>query len=598
MDRRKARTVPVLLFFCGLTFLILHPLIWHIDQLPAGGDAYEYAWKLWWVQRALFETGESPWFAPHLYHPFGYSLCYGEITPTNTVLAAPLTRLLGEAITYNLIVLSSTALSGFGMFLLTREVTGSTRAGLLSGILFTLTPYRRVRLGHLNLIDTQWLPLCLYFLERLLRTGRRRHALAAGATFALNGLASWYYAAVGTATAITWGIFRLRNGMVPLKELRVGVLLFGLTASLLIIPFLLPYLSITDEPTWTAPLEFADMFSAGLTDYVLPNPFNPLWGKIVRQRAFGSGEALECALGWGIVAWTFGLYALRKENRARAAPWLAMVLLGVTLSMGLTFHLIRGVRVTIPAPAPVTTAWNGLLNFVALRVSLLHEPFVLGAPDGLVIPMPALLVRWFVPMVGRMRTWTRWGIAALVGATVLAGQGAMTWYHREIAPRRSHLGRQMAWTLAVGVALVELWWCPPVPHDPSPVRPVDIWLRLQEPTGAIIQYPLNSAIQPIQFAYSRAHGWPMVHAYGSYFSFTFPSRHPELLAFPDLRALETLGRLDVHYILIETAPPYTQDAESLLQRMADVPCLQKVTTQGTIEVYKLASVPPCGSGNP
>lgn len=90
----------------------------------------------------------------------------------------------------------------------------------------------------------------------------------------------------------------------------------------------------------------------------------------------------------------------------------------------------------------------------------------------------------------------------------------------------------------------------------------------------------------------------MVHAYGSYFSFTFPSRHPELLAFPDLRALETLGRLDVHYILIETAPPYTQDAESLLQRMADVPCLQKVTTQGTIEVYKLASVPPCGSGNP
>jgi hypothetical protein len=598
MGKRSLQTALAFLLFCDLALVVLHPLVWNIDRLPAGGDAYEYAWKLWWVQESLFRTHRSPWFAPQLYYPFGYNLCYGEITPANTVLAAPLTYLLGEVVTYNIIVLLSTALSGFGTFLLVREVTGSARAGLLSGVLFALTPYRRVRLVHLNLISTQWLPLYLYFLERFLRTSKQRYALAAGLTFGLNSLTSWYYAVIGAAIGIVWYAFRLRNSEIHPKRIRTGIALFTLTTIVLVAPFLLPYLPIIRMPSWTTPLKFADKFSAGLVDYALPNPFNPLWGNFVRQRAFGSGDELEFALGWGIVSWTFGLYALRRENRTRAAPWLTMVFLGVTFSLGPTFHLIRGIRLTIPAPSSVTTAWNRLLNFFSLHLSLLHEPFVLGATDGLVIPMPALLMRWFVPIMGKMRTWTRWGVAALVGATTLAGQGALTWHRRETAPNRSRLGRQMVWTLVVGIALMELWWCPPSPHDPYPVRPVDRWLSRQEPAGAIIQYPLSSAVQPIQFAYSRAHKWPMAYAYGSYFPFIFVRRHPELLDFPAPSALSTLKSWNVWYVLVETGPPYTQEAERLLDRIARVPCLQKVTTQGTIEVYRLVASLPCGPERP
>jgi len=51
-------------------------------------------------------------------------------------------------------------------------------------------------------------------------------------------------------------------------------------------------------------------------------------------------------------------------------------------------------------------------------------------------------------------------------------------------------------------------------------------------------------------------------------------------------------------VLVETGPPYTQEAERLLDRIARVPCLQKVTTQGTIEVYRLVASLPCGPERP
>ncbi len=591
MNRHNTQSIFAFCFFCGLTLIVLHPLVWHIDQLPAGGDAYEYTWKMWWIHRALFKTGESPWFAPHLYYPFGYNLCYGEISPINTVLTAPITHFFGEVVTYNLVVLTSTALSGFAMFLLAREVTGSARAGLLAGILFGLAPYRRVHLVHLNLIVTQWLPFYLFFLERFLRTGRRRHALAAGISFGLGSLASWYYAAIGAGVGLVWGVLRLRRQPVPvgIRPLLWGGVLFVAPALALIIPFLLPYTSVAGD--WVIPMSAADTFVAGLTDYLIPNPFNPLWGRIVQRYAFRTGASLEGALDWGVVAWTFGLYAWRERAGGRKIiPWLAVVLLGVVFSLGLTLHIVRGNRLVIPAPSPVARGWYWTLDFISRRLSLLHEPFTLRSPGGLTIPMPVLLLRWFVPVVGKMRTWARWGIAALMGMSIVAGAGALDWYRREIAPNRSALGRQLAWSIVILAALLELWWTPPRPHDPYPARPVDLWLAERKGEGgAIIQYPLDSAIHPTQFAYSRIHGWPIVHAHGTYFPYIFASRHPELLEFPSSAALKTLQAWGVRYVLVETAPPYREEAKALLDRIAAAPCLRKVTSQGSIEVYELVS---------
>jgi hypothetical protein len=87
--------------------------------------------------------------------------------------------------------------------------------------------------------------------------------------------------------------------------------------------------------------------------------------------------------------------------------------------------------------------------------------------------------------------------------------------------------------------------------------------------------------------YTRFHGRPIVHGYATYFTFLFSRRHPELLDFPNQASLAQLSEWDVEYVLIETVSPYTQQARTILTKVEQEPCLRKVNTQGSIEVYEL-----------
>ena len=566
---------------------MLYPVMLNFSKLPAGGDAYEYIWKLWWFKHALIENGQSPWVAPHIYYPFGYLLSYGETTPANTVLGLPLTLFLGEIRTYNSLLLLSTILSGFTMFLLVRETTGSLGAGLLAGTIYAFAPYRRVRFVHLNLLSTQWLPLTFYFLERFIRTERLKWAVGGGIAFGLNALASWYYAVAGSVSALVWALVCAFSRPEILRRKRTwqGVGVLVAVAGLLIVPFAIPYLPVVSDPDTLIPMENTNFYSASPSDYLLPTPFHPLWGNLVRQHLLPRQDRGEFILGWGFVAWLFALYALRWADRKTTRPWLWISLVSLILSLGLTLHL-AGRQVVLPAPHDVALGVNRILDTVSLN-SLKHEPFSLGRRDGVVIPMPALLLRWFVPLIGGLRTWSRFGQMALFGVAVLAGMGAAAWQRREVGPDRSPLRQRAAWVAVLGLALFELWWAPVTMREPITPRPVDRWLAAQRGDRPIIEYPLDSAFQPQQFIYTWTHGRPIVHGYATYFTFLFSRRHPELLDFPSPASLARLAEWGVQYVLIETAPPYRQQAQAILARVAQEPCLRKVSTQGSIEVYEL-----------
>jgi hypothetical protein len=148
-------------------------------------------------------------------------------------------------------------------------------------------------------------------------------------------------------------------------------------------------------------------------------------------------------------------------------------------------------------------------------------------------------------------------------------------------------------------------------HRPFTERPVDIWLRQQasynplprspwpgdycnhsnsrrQPDNdALIQYPLESGFNGVQFIYTRAHCKPIVHGYGNPFGFMLGRRHPELLSFPDAASLALLSRWQVRYVLIETEGPGTSGAAGLLKKVAATPCLRPATIQGSIHVFVL-----------
>jgi hypothetical protein len=112
-------------------------------------------------------------------------------------------------------------------------------------------------------------------------------------------------------------------------------------------------------------------------------------------------------------------------------------------------------------------------------------------------------------------------------------------------------------------------------------------LRRQPDNDAIVQYPLDSSFNGVQFIYTRAHCKPMVHAYGNFFGFMIGRRHPPLLTFPTAESLVLLSEWGVRYVLIETAGPGTASAPELLQKVANVPCLHPATVQGSVHVFEL-----------
>ena len=103
----------------------------------------------------------------NIFYPEPLTLAYSEHLFAQAVQILPVYALTGNIIlSYNLLFLSTFVLSGLGMFLFVREVTGSARAGFAAGLIYAFAPYRVPQFSHLQVISSQWMPFALYGLRR------------------------------------------------------------------------------------------------------------------------------------------------------------------------------------------------------------------------------------------------------------------------------------------------------------------------------------------------------------------------------------------------------------------------------------------------
>jgi hypothetical protein len=621
-------TLLALLFFFIVTVIFMRPVVFNFfSQVSGTGDTYEYVWRLWWFKHTLIDTGQSPWVVPFVYYPQGYQLAYSEVTPINTIFGLPFTIAWGEFSAHNALLFLAVWLTGFHTFLLARELTGSGWAGLMAGVLFGFSPYRRGQYFHLNQMSIQWFPLIFLFLERFLRTGRQRYALVGGVAFGLNAWASWYLGLAAGVLSLVWLASRAWPWWTYLRRqgIWLGGVIFSVVAVGLMAPFWPPYLAVVADPATHPPLENVNFWSASPTDYLIPNPFHPLWGRWLEEKLIplavlvdkdsptqadfetgrffpnsGLNIATEFLVAPGLISLLFAFYGLRWSDSHLTRPWLYLVLVSFILSLGPTLHL-AGRQLVIPAPSYLTDAFNQFMNGLSIH-SWQREPFAIGRENGLVVPLPALLLRWFAPGIGNVRTWARFGQFAIFGTAILAAYGAAAWYRREIArpwrkPKQRSanfsMPRTWPWLVVLGLALFELWWNPMPTHVPVTERPVDRWLAQQAGQQPLIQYPLDSSFNGSEFIYTRAHGKPIVHGYGTFFGFIFGRHNPELLTFPSAESLVSLERRQVRYVLVETQGPGSADAPKLLKQIAQVSCLHPATVQGSIHVFELIN---CSKG--
>ena len=155
------------------------------------GDSLLNMWILAWgaehVPRLL--TGAISWsefWNANIFHPEPLALAFSEHLFGQTLQILPVYWLTGNIILcYNLLFISTFALSAFGTYLLVRDLTGDARAAFIAGLVYGFLPYRIASVPHLQVMSSQWMPFALSGLNRFVfgsrpDLGSAMRALAGG----------------------------------------------------------------------------------------------------------------------------------------------------------------------------------------------------------------------------------------------------------------------------------------------------------------------------------------------------------------------------------------------------------------------------------
>jgi hypothetical protein len=210
--RQRSPDIAVLGVFCVLTVVMTWPLVTQMStHLPGhGDDLLVHYWNGWRTKRLLAQGGKL-YHTDLLFHPTGVSLLYANLSWINIAIWLLLEPLFGGITAFNLFYLLNLALCGMGMYILMRYLTRSRGAALVAGLIYAFWPYRLFEIGHPNLITTQWLPLFLLSVIRVVREKKQKikHALLVAVFLILTGYTRWQLLVFAAVIAGLYGFYSL-----------------------------------------------------------------------------------------------------------------------------------------------------------------------------------------------------------------------------------------------------------------------------------------------------------------------------------------------------------------------------------------------------
>jgi hypothetical protein len=502
------RLAPVALFAL-LTAVMTWPQVTRLaSEATDHQDVYFNMWRFGWTAHAI-ATAPSKVLDGNIFYPERRALTFSDAMPVESALAAPLLwARTPPVLVHNLLLLSAIVLSGSGMFVLARRLTGSAAAGVTAGVVFAFAPYRFDHYMHMELQWTVWIPWAFWALHRTLETGRLRDAVLMGAFVALEFMSSIYY---GTYLATLLGlvtVLLLCTVRRPqLKSRLIAVAIAGVTAIVLSAPYALQY-AITKKKLGGRPSEQVLMFSAKPASYTVASETNFLYSDRENPRS-------------------------RPERRL--FPGMLAMLLAV---VGLLLRPPRDEAIAYLLALAI--AFEMSLGFYGYSYPLLYRH--LPVFDGLRAPARlGIFVAFFLAALAA------YGHAAIEQS--LKGEQQKT--------RRSRIGPSVL-AVAICVLLMLEYWVAPLPLVPYPnaAPPLYAWLARQ-PRGVVAELP----VAPPQalpgddprYTYNSTFHWmPMMNGYSGYYPPSYLDNVHRLQLFPDALSTRTLQRAGVRYVIVHT----------------------------------------------
>jgi hypothetical protein len=377
--------VPPILAYGLLGLVLTWPAVAHFaSHVPGDGiDDPSLAWNLWWARHAFVDTPQNPFNVAWQFWPVGINLAFYTLTLLNGLLGIPLQLAFGVIPTYNLLLLSSYAIGGFGAYLLCMDVLGAVDkdtsrqgdkekgrqgkrgarewsaalplAAFLGGALYAFASSKMfyAALGQGNIASSQWIPFAaLYLLRAARRDGRSRDAGMAALFLVLQAYAELTYASFLLLFAVLVALWGLLRSLAKPWSLIARFLLIGLLFTLGIAPFLanmLPDLRAEGD-FFASGGGFSDQFSADLAGYALPTQLHPVFGDVIRRVAHDSAPQADGShfpvdkgqqIYVGYVALVLALIGLWRGRRsAEAWLWAVTALVFFTLSLGPSLRVL------------------------------------------------------------------------------------------------------------------------------------------------------------------------------------------------------------------------------------------------------------------
>jgi hypothetical protein len=551
---RARDTVLAAALFTALTLLFTWPLALGLTRDVPGdfGDPLLNAWILSWDASHL---GRGWWHA-NIFFPHSLALAYSEHLLPQALQIMPLYAATRQPILcYNVLFLSTFVLSGLGMFLFAREITGRADAAVVAAVAFAFAPYRVPSMPHLQVLSSAWMPFALFGFRRHFVTGRMQPLLWGSLAWLAQNLSCGYYLLFFTPVVGIYLAWEMTTRSLWRTARTVGRVL-GASAAVaaLSAPFLLPYVELRRLGFNARSLEETTRFSADVLAYLTADPNMRGWGPILQAWPKAEGALFP---GFTIVALAAIAAAQRNgEGRKRSRHQgvlraLAALLVGCSI---LLIAMLCGW--TLRWPIKITSV--GRVVFIAcglavLILGLFSEARVatrrwLASPAGIftLVMLFAVVMSWgpsihargrtiastnlyavfyqFVPGFDGIRVPARFAMIVAFALAVLAGIGVAT-IGRSGSARGIAIGASIAIvaeSLAIPIPInqnsVEYGQTglAPLPASisASPPPPVYALVATLPPSAAVIELPLGEPAFDVRYMfYSTVHWRPLVNGY-------------------------------------------------------------------------------------
>jgi hypothetical protein len=593
LERKWLAGLLPLAIYSLLSVFLTWPLALGMGRDVPGdlGDSLLNMWILAWGAEHIPQllTGQITWgqyWNANIFHPNPLALALSEHLFGLTLQILPVYWVTGNIILcYNLLFVSTFALSAFGTYLLVRDLTGDRRAAFIAGLVYGFLPYRISSVPHVQVMSSQWMPFALYGLNRWVTTGSRRSLAGGTGALVMQNWSCGYYLLYFAPFVPLFLLHRMwTEAKLTNQRIWAGLGVAAIATLALTLPFLVPYREAAATFGFERPFGEVVAFSANVWSYITASENVRLWGRLLRFYPHGEGETFL-----GFVPWLLAIVALagvlwaKPVTPERSGPgrtrqiviWVLTIAVVTQLIAVLSVVLFGGFELgPISARTPqrlvlqLTVALGLLLGLSppARRESLrlLRSPVVftmvvtllavwlsLGpipkAGDSLVSGLGLYRVLYdYVPGFNGVRVPARYAMISGLFLAVVAGYGMLRVLR--ISGEKAQLAVTFVFSAVIlceGAAMpmeINRSWNQNEAVPPARIYPYGrldrgglsegvppVYLRLASlPNGsAITEFPFGDAAWEIRYVYYAAAHWqPITNGYSG----NFPPSYKERVA--------------------------------------------------------------------